>query len=170
MDGSLGGMQQYIQVLKPVSAKDALYVEFEPNTISIVLLFLREAGFAPESAAKKVQHDGEKGIQRRKDGKFLVKKQLGKHKSQIVPTLWDALQLQQAESVGGEPDAAEDPPHHGIKDPPMEKTANVADTVMDMQNEGNEDGIEAGDPPDGNAEDLPHGLLRSMASEDLQAE
>ena len=77
------------QVLKPVSAKDALYVESEANTLSVVFQFLRESGFAPEDAIRKLNHDGEKGIQRRNDCKFLVKKQLGKHKSQIVPTLWD---------------------------------------------------------------------------------
>ena len=36
----LGGSNHCIQVLKPVSAKDALYVEFEANTISIVIQFL----------------------------------------------------------------------------------------------------------------------------------
>ena len=93
----LGGSNHCIQVLKPVSAKDALYVEFEANTLSIVIQFLRESGFAPEDAARKIQHNGEKGIQRRKDGKFLVKKQLGKHKSK-----WDALELQMENALDRE--------------------------------------------------------------------
>merc|ERR1712061_876176 len=103
----LGGCKHCIQVLKPVSAKDALYVEFEANTISIVIQFLRESGFA--DATRKIKHNGEKGIQRRKDGKFLVKKQLGKHKSQIVPTLWEALQLQMENATDGDGNAEDQP-------------------------------------------------------------
>ena len=89
----LVGNTHLIQVLKPVSAKDALYVESEANTMSVVFKSLMESGFAPEDAIRKLNHDGEKGIQMRNDCKFLVKKQLGKHKSQIVPTLLDAMQL-----------------------------------------------------------------------------
>merc|ERR1712151_570072 len=66
-----------IQVLKPVSAKDALYVEFEANTMAIVIQFLRESGFEPDNATRKIKYHGEKGIHRRKDGRFLVQKQLG---------------------------------------------------------------------------------------------
>merc|ERR1712110_1138027 len=98
----LVGNTHFIQVLKPVSAKDALYVEFEANTMSVVIQCLRESGFAPEDAIRKLKHDGEEGIQRRKDGRFLVKKQLGKHKSQIVPTLWGALQLQMQNAPTGD--------------------------------------------------------------------
>ena len=154
----LGGCKHCIKVLKPVSAKDALYVEFEANTISIVIQFLRESGFAPGNATKKIQHKGDKGIQRRKDGKFLVKKQLGKHKSQIVPSLRDALHLQSTESLGDDPVEAEDPPMamenaangdgngEGVEDPPMamENAANGDDNVeraedpaMDMENAAN---------------------------------
>ena len=138
-----------IQVLKPVSAKDALYVEFEANTLSIVIQFLRESGFAPEDAARKIQHNGEKGIQRRKDGKFLVKKQLGKHKSQIVPTLWEALQLQMENATNGDGNAEDQPMA-------MENAANgdcngegAEDPAMDMENAANGDGNGegAGDPP-----------------------
>ena len=85
----LVGNTHLIQVLKPVSAKDALYVESEANTLSVVFQFLMESGFAPEDAIRKLNHDGEKGVQMMNDCKFLVKKQLGKHNSQIVPTLWD---------------------------------------------------------------------------------
>ena len=102
-----------IQVLKPVSANDALYVEYDEHTLSAVIQFLRKSGFAPENSYRHLKHDGHKGIQRRRDGKFLVKRPHGKHKSQIVPTLEDALQLQlraptwaapNGESNGGEDD------------------------------------------------------------------
>ena len=66
-----------IQVLKPVSANDALYVEYDEHTLSAVIQFLRESGFAPENSYRHLKHDGDKGIQRRRDGRFLVKKQLG---------------------------------------------------------------------------------------------
>ena len=91
-----------IQVLKPVSANDALYVEYDEHTLSAVIQFLRESGFAPENSYRHLKHDGNKGIQRRRDGKFLVKRQHGKHKSQIVPTLEDALQLQMRAAPNGE--------------------------------------------------------------------
>ena len=107
----LVGNTHFIQVPKPVSAEDALYVEFEANTMSVVIQCLRESGFEPEDDIRKLKHDGEKGIQRRKDGRFLVKKQLGKHKSQIVPTLWDALQLQMQNAPNGDcnGEGADDP-------------------------------------------------------------
>ena len=147
----LFGCKHSIQVLKPVCAKDALYVEFEANTLSIVIQFLRESGFAPEDAARKIQHNGEKGIQRRKDGKFLVKKQLGKHKNQIVPTLWDALQLQMQSATNGDDNAETQPMA-------MENAANgdcngegAEDPAMYMENAANGDGNGegAGDPPIG---------------------
>ena len=147
----LGGCKNCIQVLKPVSAKDALYVEFEANTMSIVIQFLRESGFAPEDAARKIQHNGEKGIQRRKDGKFLVKKQLGKHKCQIVPTLRDALQLQMQNATNGDDNAETQPMA-------MENAAKgdcngegAEDPAMYMENAANGDGNGegAGDPPIG---------------------
>ena len=90
----LVGNTHLIQVLKPVSAKDALYVEFEANTMSVVIQCLREFGFAPVDAMK-LKPDGEKGIQRRKHDK--VKKQLGKHKSK-----WDALELQMENALDRE--------------------------------------------------------------------
>merc|ERR1712039_1079919 len=96
--------------------------------------FLRESGFAPEDAIRKLKHDGEKGIQRRKDGKFLVKKQLGKHKSQIVPTLWEALQLQMENATNGDGNAEDQPMA-------MENAANGdcngaedSDSTLDMEN------------------------------------
>ena len=109
-----------------------LYVEFDDHTMSVVIQFLRESGFAPEDAIRKLKHDGEKGIQRRKDGRFLVKKQLGKHKSQIVPTLWDALQHQMQNAPNGDCNG------EGAEDP-----------AMDMENAANGDGNGegAGDPP-----------------------
>ena len=167
----LFGCKHCIQVLKPVSAKDALYVEFEANTMSIVIQFLRESGFAPEDAARKIQHNGEKGIQRRKDGKFLVKKQVGKHKSQIVPTLSEALQLQMQNATNGDGNAEDQPMAmqnaangdcngEGAEDPAMdmENAANgdgngegAEDPAMDMENALNVDGNGegAGDPPIG---------------------
>ena len=102
-----------LQVLKPGTSKDALYVEFEANTMSVVIQCLREFGFAPVDAMK-LKPDGEKGIQRRKHGKLLVKKQLGKHKSQIVPTLWDALQLQMQNAPNGDCNG------EGVDDPAMD--------------------------------------------------
>ena len=103
----LGGCTHCIQVLKPVSAKDALYVEFADNPISVVINFLRESGFEPDNVTKKIKHDGDKGIPRRIGGKFLVKNGKGKHKSKIVSTLWDAIALQTNHS--GDETWAEDP-------------------------------------------------------------
>ena len=83
-----------IQVLKPGTPRDALYVEFEYNTMWVVIKCLREFGLAPVHAMK-LKPDGEKGIQRRKHDK--VKKQLGKHKSK-----WDALELQMENALDRE--------------------------------------------------------------------
>merc|ERR1711870_95616 len=119
--------------------------------MSIVVQFLRESGFAPEDAARKIQHNGEKGIQRRKDGKFLVKKQLGKHKCQIVPTLWEAFQLQMDNATNGDGNALDQPMA-------MENAANgdcngegAEDPATDMENAANGDGNGEGavDPPIG---------------------
>ena len=122
----------FIQVLKPVSANDALYVEYDEHTLSAVIQFLRESGFAPENSYRHLKHDGDKGIQRRRDGRFLVKKQLGKHKSQIVPTLQDALQLQMQNAPNGECNGEGDD-----------------DLAMDVENAANGDGNGEGavDPP-----------------------
>ena len=92
----------FIHVLKPVSGNDALYVEYDEHTLSAVIQFLRESGFAPENSYRHFRHDGTKGIQRRKDGRFKVCVPHGKHKSQIVPTLEDALQLQLRAAPNGE--------------------------------------------------------------------
>ena len=147
----LGGCKKCIQVLKPVSAKDALYVEFEANTMETVIQFLRESGFAPDNSYQQIKHNGEKGIQRRKDGKFLVKKQLGKHKSQIVSTLWEALHIQMGNATNGDGNAEDQPMA-------MQNAANgdcngegAQDPAMDMENAANRDGNGegAGDPPIG---------------------
>ena len=135
----LVGNTHLIQVLKPVSAKEALYVEFEANTMSVVIQCLREFGFAPVDAMK-LKPDGEKGIQRRKHGKFLVKKQLGKHKSQI----WDAMQLQMENALERslnqwlDKQANGDCNGEGAEDP-----------AMDVENAGlgYGNGEGAGDPP-----------------------
>ena len=147
----LGGCKKCIQVLKPVSAKDALYVEFEANTMETVIQFLRESGFAPDNSYQQIKHNGEKGIQRRKDGRFLVKKQLGKHKSQIVSTMWEALHIQMGNATNGDGNAEDQPMA-------MQNAANgdcngegAQDPAMDMENAANRDGNGegAGDPPIG---------------------
>ena len=122
----------FIHVLKPVSGNDALYVEYDEHTLSAVIQFLRESGFAPENSYRHLKHDGNKGIQRRRDGKFLVKRQHGKHKSQIVPTLEDALQLQMQAAPNGECNGEGDD-----------------DLAMDVENDSNGDGNGQGavDPP-----------------------
>ena len=153
-------------MLKPVSAKDALYVESEANTLSVVFQILMESGFAPEDAIRKLNHDGEKGVQMMNDCKFLVKKQLGKHNSQIVPTLWDAFQLQMEKAFNGDGNAMEKAIDAATGDCNGEAATGdcngegAEDPAMDMENAANGDGNGYLGPM----------LWRSNASEDLNVE
>ena len=144
-----------IQVLKPGTPRDALYVEFEYNTMWVVIKCLREFGLAPVHAMK-LKPDGEKGIQRRKHGKFLVKKHLGKHKSQIVPTLWDALELQMENALDREVTQifqswrlTKRKTQKKTNKPQKKRTNKWSMQPMDVQNaaNGHGNGEGAGDPP-----------------------
>ena len=137
-----------IQVLKPGTPRDALYVEFEYNTMWVVIKCLREFGLAPVHAMK-LKPDGEKGIQRRKHDK--VKKQLGKHKSK-----WDALELQMENALDREVTQifqswrlTKRKTQKKTNKPQKKQTNKWSMQPMDVQNaaNGHGNGEGAGDPP-----------------------
>ena len=137
-----------IQVLKPGTPRDALYVEFEYNTMWVVIKCLREFGLAPVHAMK-LKPDGEKGIQRRKHDK--VKKQLGKHKSK-----WDALELQMENALDREVTQifqswrlTKRKTQKKTNKPQKKRTNKWSMQPMDVQNaaNGHGNGEGAGDPP-----------------------
>ena len=90
------------------------------------------------------------------DCKFLVKKQLGKHKSQIVPTLWDALELQMENALDREVTQifqswrlTKRKTQKKTNKPQKKRTNKWSMQPMDVQNaaNGHGNGEGAGDPP-----------------------
>ena len=123
LDLDLGaGALSTINVLKHVgSARDALWIKFEKESIGPVIQFMRSKGFSPKKT--KFRHQGGPGIFKR--GKHFIVQKIGsngKPKYKQCGGLDEAMQVQSTELEVAEDDSAEQPneedaetPAHGEK-------------------------------------------------------
>ena len=96
----LEGASHSIMVLRPVQAKDALYVIYDKDALSVVLQYLRHNGFSEPQP--KFKHQGAKGIQKRVGGYVVISKDdEGKKHFKRVKNLGKAIEVQS----GGAPSA-----------------------------------------------------------------
>ena len=109
---TLGGNDVDIQVIKPMAARDSLYVEYTPKAIGSALSYMRLNGFA-EKREPYFQHQGSQAIRKRKNGYVVVSKENGgKLKYKKAKTLDDAVNpslfSSQQEAEVGEHSCAEE--------------------------------------------------------------
>ena len=80
-----------IEVLRSVSAKDALCVKYDASTLGYVLKYMRDNGFT--EMKPNFKHPGAKGILKREGGFVVVgTDDSGKKRFKKVKTLEDAMQ------------------------------------------------------------------------------
>ena len=88
---TLGGNDVDVQVIKPIAARDSLYVEYTPKAIGSALSYMRMSGFA-EKREPYFQHQGTQAIRKMKNCYVVVNKENGaKPKYKKANTLDDAV-------------------------------------------------------------------------------
>ena len=122
LDLDLGaGALSTITVLKHVgSARDALWIKFEKESIGAVIQFIRSKGFSPKKTQFK--HQGGPGIFKRND--YFTVKRIGSNGKPIYKKCEDldeAMQVQSTELEAAENDSAEQPTEED-DEPPGQKS------------------------------------------------
>lgn len=93
IDITMDGTTHTIEVLRPVHAKDALYVKYDTETLRVVLQYMRQSGFT--EMKQNLKHQGAAGIQKRPGGGFTVvtSDSQGQKRYKKAPNLDDAVHI-----------------------------------------------------------------------------
>ena len=92
IDITMDGTTHTIEVLRPVHAKDALYVKYDAETLRVVLQYMRQSGFT--EMKHQIKHQGAAGIQKRGGGFTVVTSDnQGQKRYKKAPNLDDAVHI-----------------------------------------------------------------------------
>jgi len=92
IDITMDGTTHTIEVLRPVHAKDALYVKYDAETLRVVLQYMRQGGFT--EMKQNLKHQGAAGIQKRGCGFTVVTSDnQGQKHYKKAPNLDDAVHI-----------------------------------------------------------------------------
>jgi hypothetical protein len=86
----IGNSLHSIQVLRPVQARDAIWIIYEQVALQVVIQFLRISGFN-EPQPKKIKHQGDGMVQKVGDRFRVVIMHDGKKKFKLVDSLEEAM-------------------------------------------------------------------------------
>ena len=101
IDINMDGTTHTIEVLRPVHAKDALYVKYDAETLRVVLQYMRQSGFT--EMKPNIKHQGAAGIQKDGDGfRVVVRDDQGQKRYKKAKDLDDAVQILNNPNENGE--------------------------------------------------------------------